>query len=92
MSKKVWLRFVISLAVFAGLAFMGWVASSNATAQNVMTSDWTASLQNDSAKINLNLERRSEKGGRNQMGQTYDFADLQGLSREQVLRGGPGQI
>lgn len=89
MSKKIWLRFVISLAVFAGLAFMGWVASSNATAQSVMTGDWTASLQNDSAKINLNLERRSEKGGRNQMGQTYDFADLQGLSREQVLRGGP---
>ncbi len=89
MSKKIWIRFVTSLAVFAGLAFMCWVAGSNATAQNVMTGDWTASLQNDSAKINLNLERRSEKGGRNQMGQTYDFADLQDLSREQVLRGGP---
>ncbi len=89
MSKKIWLRFVISLAVFTGLTFMGWVASSNATAQNVMTGDWTASVQDDSAKINLNLERRSEKGGRNQMGQTYDFADLQGLSREQVLSGGP---
>ncbi len=88
MSKKIWIRFVISLAVFAGLAFMGWVAGSSATAQNVMTGNWTASLQNDSAKINLNLQR-SEKGGRNQMGQTYDFADLQGLSREQVLSGGP---
>ncbi|CAN5849695.1 hypothetical protein BH18ACI4_BH18ACI4_04780 [soil metagenome] len=88
MSRKIWIRFVIGLAVFAGLAFMGWVANSNSTAQNVMTGDWKASLQDDSSKINLNFERRSEEGGRNQMGQTYDFADLQGLSREQVLSGG----
>jgi hypothetical protein len=54
-----------------------------------MTGEWTASLQDDSAKINLNFERRTEKGSRNQMGQTYDFAELQGLSREQVSNGGP---
>lgn len=65
------------------------IAGSNAIAQNVVTGDWKASLQDDSAKINLNFERRSEKGGKHQMGQTYDFADLQGLSREQALSGGP---
>jgi hypothetical protein len=89
MSKQMWMRFVISLAVMTSLALVVWVSSSNAIAQNVMTGDWTASLQDDSTKINLNFERRSGKGGRHQMGQTYDFADLQGLSREQAVNGGP---
>jgi len=83
MAKKRSMRFVISLA------FIVLVAGSNVVAQNPMTGDWTASLvQDNSGKISLNFERRSEKGGRHQMGQTYDFADLQGLSREQVLGGG----
>ena len=82
MLKKICMRGVVSLA------FMVLVAGSNVMAQNVMTGDWKASLQDDSTKINLNFERRTKKGGRNQMGQTYDFADLQGLSREQVLSGG----
>jgi len=89
MSKKICIRFVISLAVVTGLAVAGQVAGSNAIAQKAMTGDWTASLGKDnSGKINLNLERRSEKGGRHQMGQTFDFSDLQGLNREQVLSGG----
>jgi hypothetical protein len=89
MSKKIWIRFVISFAVVTSLALVGWVASSEAISQNVVTGDWTASLQDDSAKIHLSFEQRTEKGRRNQMGQTYDFADLQGLSREQVLSGSP---
>lgn len=39
--------------------------------------------------LHLSLERRTERGGRNQMGQTYDFSELQGLTREQVQAGGP---
>ena len=39
--------------------------------------------------LNLSLERRSERGGRHQMGQTYDFAELQGLTREQAQGSGP---
>ena len=96
MSKKICMRFVLSLAVVTGLAlvtslvFAGWVSGSSVIAQDVKTGDWTASaVREDSGKINLNFERHSEKGGRHQMGQTYDFADLQGLSREQVLGGGP---
>src|SRR5258705_92314 len=89
MSKKIYMRVVISLAVVTGLAVVGWVASSKATAQRATSGDWTASLgKDDSGRINLNFERRTEKGHRNQMGQTYDFADLQGLSREQVVGGG----
>ena len=51
-------------------------------------SDW----QKEGGKpdgLHLSLERRSERGGRHQMGQTYDFAELQGLTREQVQAGGP---
>ena len=61
-----------------------------ARAQNALTGEWKASakLENQS-QINLSFERRTEKGGRNQMGQTYDFSELQGLTREQALRGGP---
>ena len=96
MKRKIWMRFVVSLA-FAVL-----VVGSNVIAQNSMTGDWTASLSNsrgkaresdaerndDAGKLHLNFERRTDKGGRNQMGQSYDFADLRGLSREQVLAGG----
>ena len=59
------------------------------TAQGAMTGDWTASLNKDNSKIHLNLERRSDRGGRNQMGQTFEFSDFQGLSRETALNGGP---
>jgi hypothetical protein len=64
------------------------VTGSNAAVQSVLTGDWKASVDNNS-KINLTLERRSEKGGRNQMGQTYDFSELQGLTREQAMSSGP---
>src|SRR5919205_764977 len=37
----------------------------------------------------LSLERRTERGGRNQMGQTFDFSELQGITREQAAAGGP---
>jgi len=89
MSKKTSTRFVIGLFMVTGLAFAAWVTSSNVLAQNAATGEWTASMEKDSAKINLHLAQRSEKSGRNQTGQTFDFSDLQGLSREQVLSGGP---
>lgn len=54
-------------------------------AQTAITGDWKANLNSEkSGKIYLSFERRTEKGGRNQMGQSYDFADLQNLSREQA--------
>ena len=49
--------------------------------------DFSKEVSGDFDRINLNFERHSDRG-RNQMGQTYDFSDLQGLSREQVLSGG----
>ena len=89
--SKLWMRVVVSLAVVAGLVFAGWVAVSDVEAQTSVTGTWTASVSKDAkdaSKIQLNFERTS-KGGRNQMGQSFDFSDLQGLTREQALNGGP---
>ena len=46
-----------------------------------------AAAQQNGTKLQLNLERKSTNG-HNQMGQTYEFSDLQGLTREQVINGG----
>lgn len=72
------------------LAVIVLVAGSNAlVAQTVVTGDWKASTKTEEPdKIHLSFERRTEKGGRNQMGSDYDFAELRGLSREQAARGG----
>ncbi|HEV2863617.1 MAG TPA: hypothetical protein VGX48_21570 [Pyrinomonadaceae bacterium] len=74
---------LLSLVLFAAYA-------PAARAQNSLTGEWKASAKlEDQTKINLSFERRTEKGGRHQMGQTYDFSELQGLAREQAMRGGP---
>jgi len=89
MSKTVWNRYFIGLALITSVALLAWIAAVNAGAQTATTGDWTASVSKDSSKINLHLERRSDKGGRHSNGQTYEFSDLQGLSREQAINGGP---
>lgn len=82
MTMKIWMLFVLSLV------FIVSVAGSNLTAQTVLTGDWTGKLEKGNSNINLNFDRRSEKGGRHQMGHTYEFSELQGLTREQTLSGG----
>lgn len=58
--------------------------------QATLTGDWRAEVKSEKnpGKIQLSFERRSEKGGRNQQSSSYDFSDLQGLTREQTLNGG----
>src|SRR5690242_1537358 len=85
---KILMRVVLGVVV-AGLAVAGWMASSRVEAQNTTNGTWTATVEKEGSKLNLSFERRSDKGGRNQTGQTFDFADLQGLSREQAVNGGP---
>jgi len=70
------------------LAFIVSVAGSHLTAQTVLTGNWTGKVDKDDSSINLNFDRRPENGGRHQMGHTYDFSDLQGLTREKTLSGG----
>jgi len=80
----------IALPLFVGLAVIAFFASSSLTrAQRTMSGEWKASIKDDGNKLQLNLERRTEKGGHNQMGQSYDFSELQGLTREQATNGGP---
>jgi hypothetical protein len=79
----------IASGLFIAVAAIALVASMNVSrAQQPVTGEWNASVKDEPNKVNLHLERRSEKGRRNQMGQTYDFSELQGLSREQAAGGG----
>jgi len=90
MPKNVWNRFFIGMALITSVALLIWIAAASAIAQSTMTGEWTATVSTkDGSKIQLNLERRSDKSGRHQMGQSFEFSDLQGLTREQALSGGP---
>lgn len=86
MSKKLQnLTFsIFSLAIII-LVFGSYVI----VAQNTLTGNWTATTKAEKPdKIYLSFERRNEKGGKNQTGQSYNFTDLQELSREQALNNG----
>lgn len=87
--SKILMRGAVGLAVVAALALAGWTKMSPVEAQSQLTGTWTATVQKENNKINLSFERQSEKSGRHQTGQTFDFSDLQGLSREQAVNGGP---
>jgi hypothetical protein len=88
MPTSIWNRYFIGLAVITSLMLLIWIAGVNAVAQTQLTGEWTATVSKDDSKIHLSLNRNSEKGGRNQMGQNYEFSELQGLTREQALNGG----
>ena len=83
-------RLLTASALF--LFFIAAVLNPSADAQSTLTGEWTASVRGeaseDADKIQLNFERRTERGHRNQMGQSYAYTDLQGLTREQAMRGG----
>ena len=57
-----------------------------------LTGEWKGSLVKDKSKINLNFQMRRESDGEKKwnhtIGHTFEFAEL-GLTREQVLNGGP---
>ena len=89
MPRTVWNRFFIGMALITSFALLIWIAGTKVVAQESFTGEWTATVSKDNSKIQLNLERKSGKHGRNQMGQSFEFSDLQGLTREQALNGGP---
>jgi len=89
MPKNVWYRFFIGMALITSIALLIWITGANAVAQSTTTGEWTATVSTKDSKIQLNLERRSEKSGRHQMGHSFEFSELQGLTREQALNGGP---
>ena len=65
-----------------------WAGPVRKTEAQQLTGTWTATLQDNPQKINLNFERRSERGGHSQHGHTYEYSDLQGLTAEQARAGG----
>lgn len=60
-------------------------------AQTPITGEWKADSRSEKhekdGKIQLSFERRSEKGGRNQHGSNFAYADLQGLTPDQTQNG-----
>lgn len=57
-------------------------------AQTVTTGNWKASTKEEKAdKIHLSFERDTENGSRNQHGSSFEYADLQGLTRDQTQNG-----
>ncbi len=75
--------------VITTLALLICIAGVSVVAQNTTTGTWMASISSkENSKLQLNLERRNDKGSRHQSGQGYEFSDLQGLSREQAQNGG----
>ncbi|MBC7899494.1 MAG: hypothetical protein H7070_05520 [Saprospiraceae bacterium] len=57
-------------------------------AQTVTTGDWTASTKEAKPdKIHLSFERKTERGGKNQHGSDFAYADLQGLTPDQTRNG-----
>jgi hypothetical protein len=75
-------RFAFALAII--------VIGNYVIVAQTLTGDWKAVIKSEKSpdKIQLSFERRSEKGGRNQHGSSFNYSDLQGLSREQALRDG----
>ncbi|MGI8788817.1 MAG: hypothetical protein ACR2HG_13780 [Pyrinomonadaceae bacterium] len=62
-------------------------------AQTTLTGDWKAEVKSEKNpdKIYLSFERRTQRGNSN-IGQTYNYADLQGLSREQANGSGAAKF
>ncbi|HKO96343.1 MAG TPA: hypothetical protein VJU86_05095 [Pyrinomonadaceae bacterium] len=80
MFRKISVLVVLSLAIVVTHDWPG-------SAQNVVTGTWTASVVGAKAKLNLNLDQDGKK--KHQVGQSFDFADLQGLTLDQAKSGGP---
>ena len=82
MSKRLAAQFFSLLFVI--FVFGSWVI----VAQNVITGDWRGDIKDDDpGKIQLSFEMRTDKGGKNQHGSSFAYADLQGLTREQAQNG-----
>ena len=87
MSIRRWIGLILSVVIVV-LA-----SSAIASAQNALTGTWTATFDNkNSDKIQLKFEYRTERNGRSSSGQSYEFRELQGLTREQAQGSGPAKF
>jgi len=57
-------------------------------AQGPITGTWTANTRDEKGgKLNINFERRVGGEGRHQVGESFDYSDLEGLSAAQTQNG-----
>lgn len=64
--------------------FGSWVI----VAQSEVSGEWKAGTKEKSPdKIHISFERKTDRGGRNQNGNSYSYSDLQGLSASQTQNG-----
>ena len=88
------LTFLLALTVSAQEAITGtWKADANRQSERPGKWDKDDKDDNDDNEIKgdrlyLSFERRTAKGGNSQNGQTFNYSDLQGLSRQQALSSG----
>ncbi|HYY99603.1 MAG TPA: hypothetical protein VE642_13470 [Pyrinomonadaceae bacterium] len=96
---------LLLLAVFGLALFFSAPGAGPALAQATISGEWTASTQWDKPdrsekwekadrqekgdRLHISFERRTEKGGHSNMGSTYAYSELQGLTREQAQADGP---
>ena len=69
------------------IALLSLCVASTGQSQQSLTGTWTASVNEKSNKIQLNLALRGERGN-HQSGQSYEYSELQGLTSEQAHAGG----
>ncbi len=75
------------LASLTGAAFIVIVIGSYViVAQTPITGEWRSEASENDGKLQLNFERDSNKG-HNQFGSSFDYSDLQGLTRDQTKNG-----
>jgi len=86
------LAFLLSLTASAQEAITGtWRADTKQQKWNKDDKDDTEEREDRADlgdKISLSFERRTEKGGKNQNGQTFKYSDLQGLTKQQATGAG----
>ncbi len=81
----------ITNSLFSILFIVIVIGSYVIVAQTTVTGEWRtenwSDKKRDNNKIQLNFERRSERGRRSQNGSSFTFDELQGLTREQTQNG-----
>lgn len=87
--KTSFLKTAFNLFVFAFIVIV--IGKYVIVAQNAITGDWKADARSEKrdndGKIHISFERAT-RGGKNSNGSSYEYSDLQGLSREQAQNGG----
>jgi len=82
------MRKILALSSLLGCLIVIVIGSYVIVAQTTVSGEWKAETKSDKPdKIYLSFERRIDGGGHNQNGSTYEYSDLQGLTREQTQNG-----